>query len=185
VVPRAWQPRGVERRPTLSVNEWAVLGVLADGDRHGYDIAAALQRGTPIGDAWRLPRQLVYRALERLEALGLVEPHRTEASASGPPRTIYGTTDQGRATLEAWLATPVEHIRDVRNAFLLKLLIAQRLGIDTHDLVAAQRHAFTHLLASRADPPPTSDVVATWRHHSTMAVAGFLDALDPPDSLGG
>jgi DNA-binding PadR family transcriptional regulator len=172
--------RDVERRPSLSVNEWAVLGVLADGNRHGYDIAAALQPGTPIGDAWHLSRQLVYRALERLEALGLVEPHRTEASASGPPRTIYGATAQGRATLDNWLASPVEHIRDVRNAFLLKLLIAQRLGIDTRDLVAAQRRAFAHILTLRANPPPTSDVVATWRHHSTVAVADFLDAIDQP-----
>ena len=79
---RAWQPRCVERRPTLSINEWAVLGVLVDQPRHGYDIAAELQPGTPIGDAWRLTRQLVYRALERLEALGMAEPQRTEAGAA-------------------------------------------------------------------------------------------------------
>jgi PadR family transcriptional regulator AphA len=168
----------VERRPTLSLNEWAVLGVLVEDARHGYDIAAALQPGTPIGDAWRLTRQLVYRALERLEALGLVEPRRTEPSATGPPRTIYAPTRQGRTTLDNWLATPVRHLRDVRNALLLKLLIAELLGRDTHELVRAQRHAFADLLDNLAVPPPPTDVVATWRHHSAAAVAGFLDALD-------
>jgi PadR family transcriptional regulator AphA len=170
----------VERRPTLSINEWAVLGVLVDKARHGYDIAAELQPGTPIGDAWRLPRQLVYRALDRLEALGLAEPHRTEASTAGPPRTVYGPTRAGRATLDAWLVTPVDHVREIRNAFLLKLLIADRLGRGSRELVRAQRGAFAGLLDRRAVPPPGADVVALWRHHAGLAVASFLDALDDP-----
>jgi PadR family transcriptional regulator AphA len=170
----------VERRPTLSINEWAVLGVLVDQARHGYDIAAALQPGTPIGDVWRLTRQLVYRALERLVALGLAEPRRTEPSTAGPRRTIYGVTAQGRATLDSWLATPVEHVRDVRNAFLLKLLISDRLGLDTSELIRAQRHAFDDIIDRLAVPPPRTDVVAVWRHHSALAVAGFLETLDEP-----
>jgi len=171
----------VERRPTLSINEWAVLGVLVDQARHGYDIAAELQPGTPIGDAWRLTRQLVYRALERLEALGLASPQRTEPSTSGPPRTVYAATSRGRATLDTWLATPVEHIRDIRHAFLLKLLVSERLGRDRRPLVRAQREAFADLFARRSARPPTEDVVALWRHHSAAAVATFLDDLDGAD----
>jgi PadR family transcriptional regulator AphA len=166
----------VERRPTLSLNEWAVLGVLVDDARHGYDIAAELQPGTPIGDVWRLTRQLVYRALERLQALGLAEARRTEASAVGPPRTIYGPTAEGRATLDHWLVTPVEHMREIRNAFLLKMLIADRLDRDTQELVRAQREAFADML-DRLAAPPGGDAVALWRHHSALAVASFLDAL--------
>ena len=171
----------MERRPTLSINEWAVLGVLADEPRHGYDIAGELQAGTPIGDVWRLTRQLVYRALERLEALGMAEPQRTEAGTAGPPRTIYGPTEAGRTTLDTWLVTPVDHVREIRNAFLLKLLLADRLDRDARELVRAQRRAFAELLDRLAVPPPSSDVVATWRHHSALAVASFLDALDEPD----
>jgi PadR family transcriptional regulator AphA len=172
----------VERRPTLSINEWAVLGVLVDKPRHGYDIAAELQPGTPIGDAWRLTRQLVYRALERLEALGMAAPQRTEPGAAGPPRTIYGPTELGRTTLDSWLVTPVDHLREVRNAFLLKLLLADRLGHDRRPLVQAQRRAFAAILDGLATPPPASDVVAIWRHHSALAVASFLDAVDEPDA---
>jgi PadR family transcriptional regulator AphA len=170
----------VERRPTLSLNEWAVLGVLVDAPRHGYDIAAELQPGTPLGDVWRLTRQLVYRALQRLEALGLVRPLGTEPGVAGPPRTTYEPTAKGRETLDTWLVTPVAHLRDVRNALLLKLLLAERLTRDTAPLLRAQREAFADLLASLAQPPPPTDVVATWRHHSALAVAGFLDALTPP-----
>ncbi|HEY3141913.1 MAG TPA: PadR family transcriptional regulator [Acidimicrobiales bacterium] len=170
----------MERRPTLSLNEWATLGVLVDKPRHGYDIAAALQPGTAIGDTWRLSRQLVYRALERLEALGLVEPKHTEPSTAGPPRTVYAPTARGRASLRTWLVSPVGHIRDVRNALLLKLVITERLGLDPTELIQAQRVAFADLLDERAAVPPKSDVVATWRHHSAAAVAAFLDALGSP-----
>ena len=172
----------MERRPTLSLNEWAVLGVLVEKARHGYDIAAALQPGTPIGDVWRLTRQLVYRALERLEALGLAAPRRIEPSTAGPPRTVYGATVRGRAVLRAWLVTPVEHIRDIRNAFLLKLVITKSLGLDPDELIRVQRDAFADLLAQRAVEPPRTDIVATWRHHSAGAVATFLDALGKPDA---
>ena len=119
---------GVERRAELSLSEWAVLGVLVERPRHGYDIAAALSPDAAVGRAWRVRRQLVYRALERLEALALVEPRRTEPGAAAPPRTVYGPTRRGRATLHRWLDTPVDHLRDVRSALLLKLVLLEALG---------------------------------------------------------
>jgi PadR family transcriptional regulator AphA len=168
----------VERRQSLSLNEWAVLGVLVDRPRHGYDVAAELKRSAPIGDAWRLTRPLVYRALERLEALGLVEPRRTEPGEAGPPRTVFGPTRRGRAALKAWLHTPVEHLRDVRSALLLKLVLLDRLGLERRRLIDAQRAAFMPLIERLDDEPPTDKVTALWRHHSAAAAAAFLDALD-------
>lgn len=167
----------MERRAALSLNEWAVLGVVVDKPRHGYDIAAELAPGAPLGDVWRLSRQLVYRALDRLEALGLVEPRRTEPGDAAPPRTVFGSTRRGRTALHEWLDTPVEHLRDVRGAFLLKLVLLDRLDLAHGPLVAAQREAFAGLLDRRTPKPAASDVIATWRHHSARAVAAYLDAL--------
>jgi PadR family transcriptional regulator AphA len=167
----------VERRQSLSLNEWAVLGVLVDRPRHGYDVAAELGRSAPIGDAWRLTRPLVYRALERLEALGLAEPRRTEPGDAGPPRTVYGPTRRGRAALRRWLTTPVEHLRDVRSALLLKLVLLDRLGLDRTELIEAQRAAFSPLIERLDDRPPADRVTALWRHHSAAAAAAFLDDL--------
>jgi DNA-binding PadR family transcriptional regulator len=167
----------VERRPTLSLNEWAVLGVLVDRPRHGYDIAAELQPGTAIGDAWRLTRQVVYRALERLDALGLAEPRRTEPGDAGPPRTVYGATRRGRAALRAWLDTPVTHLRDVRSALLLKLVLLEALGRSRQTLVTAQRAAFAPLTADARTARPGDDVVRTWRRQSALAVDRFLASL--------
>lgn len=170
--------RGMRRRPTLSLNEWAVLGVLVEGPRHGYDIAAELKPGTRLGDIWTVSRQLVYRAIERLEALELAEPRRREPGEGGPPRTVYGATRRGRAALRAWLATPVDHLRDIRSAFLLKLALTDRLGLARGALVDAQHEALADRLRELAHPPddPT-DVTALWRHHTATAVREFLASV--------
>jgi DNA-binding PadR family transcriptional regulator len=170
----------MERRQTLSLNEWAVLGVLVHRPRHGYDIAAELQRGAEIGDVWRVTRPLVYRALERLEALGLVEARRTEPGEAAPPRTVYGPTRRGRATLRSWLHEPVSHVRDVRGALLLKLVILERLDLPHRELVAAQRAAFAPLVEGIATGRGAASVAALWRQHSAAAALAFLDALADP-----
>jgi DNA-binding PadR family transcriptional regulator len=165
------------RRPTLSLNEWAVLGLLAERPRHGYDIAAELGPDAPVGQVWRVERRFVYRAFERLEGLGLAVPARAEPGDSGPPRTVYAPTAEGTAAVRGWLATPVDHLRDVRNALLLKLVVAGRLGVDVAPLVEAQRRRFARPLAALGDRPAGDDPVALWRHHSAAAVAAFLDDL--------
>lgn len=167
----------MERRAAVSLNEWAVLGVIVDRPRHGYDVAAELRPGNPVGDVWRLSRQLVYRALDRLEDLGLVEPRRTEPGAAAPPRTVYGSTRRGRAALVEWLGEPVAHLRDVRGELLLKLVLHDRLGRDRTLLVAAQREAFAGVLGALGSAPARGDVIGTWRHHSAAAVRSFLDDL--------
>ncbi len=168
----------MERRPTLSLNEWAVLGVLVESPRHGYDVAAELRAGTPLGEVWRVGRPLVYRALDRLDALGLVEPRRHEPGDAGPPRTVHGPTRKGRAWLRRWLATPVAHLRDIRSELLLKLVLADRLGVDRGPLLAAQRQALADPVADRTTRrPPARDPVALWRHHAALAAAAFLDDL--------
>jgi DNA-binding PadR family transcriptional regulator len=177
LVRAAWQSPTVERRPSLSLNEWAVLGLLGERPRHGYDIAAELRPDAEIGQVWRVSRQLVYRALDRLAALGLIEPRRHEPGDAGPRRTVYAPSRRGRGALRRWLAQPVDHLRDVRGALLLKLVLARRLAVDTGDLVAAQRDRFADQLAALAPRPPVGDAVAAWRHHSAAAVGAFLDDL--------
>ena len=173
-----WQARAVKRRPTLSLNEWAVLGLLAERPRHGYDIAAELQPDAELGQVWRLDRPLVYRAVERLVALGLAEAQGTEPGAGGPPRTVHAATDEGRERLDGWLREPVEHVRDMRSGFLLKLVVARRLGVDAGPLVRAQRERLDAQLPALGAPPPPDHVVALWRHHAARAARDFLEAVE-------
>jgi DNA-binding PadR family transcriptional regulator len=164
------------RRPDLSLNEWAVLGTLAIHPRHGYDVAAALGPGTTLGEVWRLTRTKTYRALERLDALDLIEARRIEPGANAPYRTVFGPTRAGRSALTRWLGAPIEHLRDVRSELLLKVLLRDRLGLDRAPLVAAQREAFAPKLEALRTAT-ADDPVARWRHHSAAAVAAFLADL--------
>jgi DNA-binding PadR family transcriptional regulator len=168
-----------KRRLTLSLNEWAVLGLLVERPRHGYDIAAELRPAAQVGQAWRLTRPLVYRALERLRALGLVEAQRTEPGSAGPTRTVHAATGTGCQRLGDWLDRPVDHVRDMRSEFLLKVVLARRLEHDTTPLVQAQRARLDTRLAELGTPPST-DVVQLWRHHSAQAARTFLDLIDTP-----
>jgi PadR family transcriptional regulator AphA len=167
----------MERRETLSLSEWAVLACLAERARHGYDISQALAPGAEVGEVWRVSRPLVYRALDRLSGLGLAEPRQAEPGEGGPPRQVYGATAAGRARVAGWVGEPVKHLRDVRGALLLKLVVARRLALDTAPLVAAQRARLAPALSALAAPPDPDDVVALWRHHSAASVRAFLDDL--------
>jgi DNA-binding PadR family transcriptional regulator len=168
---------GMTRRPTLSLNEWAVLGLLVERPRHGYDIAADLGPDAPVGQVWRVERRFVYRALERLDGLGLAAPARDEPGEAGPRRTVYAATGPGADAVAEWLASPVDHLRDVRSGLLLKLVLAGRLSVPAAPLVEAQRARFATPLAALADRPSRDDPVALWRHHSAAAVAAFLEDL--------
>jgi DNA-binding PadR family transcriptional regulator len=167
----------MERREGLSLNEWAVLACLVERPRHGYDIASELAPAAPLGAVWRVSRPLVYRALDRLGALSLAKAEQAEPGEGGPPRQVFGPTPAGRARLAAWLEDPVGHLRDVRGALLLKLVVAERLAVDPAPLLDAQRDRFAAPLASLAQMPPRGDVAALWRHHSAAAVQAFLDDL--------
>ncbi|HET8618541.1 MAG TPA: PadR family transcriptional regulator [Acidimicrobiales bacterium] len=171
------------RRDSLSLNEWAALACLAERPRHGYDIATELGPGTDLGTVWRVPRQLVYRALDRLDALGLASPQGREPGEGGPPRQVYAATARGRRRLARWLAEPVEHLRDVRGELLLKLVVARRLQVDAMPLVLAQRARFAPALHALAEPPQGDDPVALWRHHSAAAVGAFLEAYSTNSSV--
>jgi PadR family transcriptional regulator AphA len=165
------------RRSSLSLNEWAVLACLVERPRHGYEIARELDPEAEIGGVWRVPRQLVYRALDRLVALDLARPGSVEDGDGGPPRQVHAATARGRDRLRRWLAEPVAHLREVRSALLLKLVVAQRLGIDARPLVDAQRARFAATLDTLARAPSAGDPVALWRHHSALAVRALLADL--------
>jgi PadR family transcriptional regulator AphA len=169
----------MDRRPTLSLTEWAILGLLAERARHGYDMAGELRPGAALGDVWRVDRPLVYRAVERLEALGLAEPVREEQGRAGRRRTVYRATRRGRAAVRAWVLAPVEHLRDVRTGLLLKLSLAARLGIDTGPLLAAQRRVLSPRFATLRRPPADrADLAGLWRHHAAAAADAFLLDLE-------
>jgi DNA-binding PadR family transcriptional regulator len=160
----------------LSLGDHAVLGLLAERPRHGWAIVRELAPSGDVGRVWTLSRPLVYRALDHLSTLGLIRATRTEPG-DGPRRTIHAVTPAGRRALDRWLAAPVEHLRDVRTELLVKLVVAERLGIETRPLLRAQQRELRPIIAGlrEAASAPGADLVDAWRHESAQAVQRFLE----------
>src|SRR5688572_17253618 len=109
--------------------ERALLGLLQQEPRHGYDLAREFAPGTVLGDIVHLEPSLLYANLKKLEREGLVEST-LQPQESRPPRRILRLTARGEAELQRWLREPVEHTRDLRLEFLLKLYLARRIDPD-------------------------------------------------------
>lgn len=181
--PAATRGRSGGTAPLLG--EWACLGILHAAPAHGFAVAAQLTPSGEVGRVWSLSRPLTYRALDLLGQRGWIEPVGEEPGIAGGNRTILRPTRAGRAALRAWLRTPVPHLRDLRSELLLKLVVAQRCGIDVRDLLVAQRALVERLAAALPLPAAGGathpvDVVALWRHETALAALRALDHLLAP-----
>ena len=163
----------------LLLGEWACLGILYGGPTHGFAIAAQLKPEGEIGRVWSLSRALTYRSLDQLALRGYLAAVGEERGIAGGNRTILAATRSGRAQLRKWLATPVAHLRDLRSELLLKLILAERCGIDLSGTLHEQRTRVVEMCraidAQVAEAP--HDVVALWRSESSHAALRFLDRL--------
>lgn len=163
----------------LSTTEYAVLGVLAEGASHGFALSKLLDAGSEIGRVFKVRRPLVYRALDRLVDAGFAEPISTERGNAGPKRVIHRITRRGRSRIRRWLDDPVEHVRDIRIEFLLKLALLERAGRSPIDLIRKQATALTPTLESIEESATgTYDHVELWRRHNAAAAMAYLDTLE-------
>lgn len=164
----------------LSAGEWAVLALVAEQPRHGFAIARLLAPDGDVGMIWTMRRPLVYRALEILEADGLIETSATEQD-KGPRRTVLAATRRGRLAAERWLDTPVEHVRDARSELMLKLLFLERSRRDRRPLLEAQLERLVPLESSLkkrvAGTEGFERTLALWRLESTRALLRVLRTL--------
>ena len=164
--------------PRLSRTEHAVLGLLAERPAHGFALFKELRPSTAVGRVFTVRRPLVYRALDRLVEAGLAESVHTEPGDAGPQRVIHTITSAGRARLAEWLRRPVDHVRDIRIEFLLKLALMERSGTSPLTLIRKQRAALDGTLAALDLHAGDPDDVELWRHHNAAATAAYLTDLE-------
>lgn len=116
----------------------AILGLLVQHPRHGYELRTAFEALMGGGQNWEVKPAQIYTTLARLEESGLVEQVGL-AQDGGPEKRIYQVTEAGKGDLQAWLQAPVagEHQRD---EFYLKLMICLATGqADPLRLIQVQR----------------------------------------------
>jgi DNA-binding PadR family transcriptional regulator len=104
---------------------YALLGLLAQRPRHGYELRAAFSAFVG-GGAWDVKPAQIYTTLNRLEEVGLVQTVSDLGEGDEPDRRVYAVTPDGQAALREWLAagSAVDHLRD---EFFVKMMLALAL----------------------------------------------------------
>ena len=116
----------------------AILGLLAQRPRHGYELRAAFEALVGGEAIWDVKPAQIYTTLNRLEESGLVAETGSGQDA-GPEKRIYGLTAQGRSELNDWFASGIEgeHQRD---EFFIKLMLSiDDEKADPYRVIQAQR----------------------------------------------
>jgi len=162
--------------PELSLGEWATLALLRERPTHGWAIVKLLAQSGEVGSVWSLSRPLVYRAVERLEAMEFAAPIGVQ-QLGARSRVLLTTTALGQRSVDRWLSVPVDHVRDVRTELLLKLVLRQRRDLDPAPLVRAQQRRLGAMLR-RLEHPDHDDVVSLWRAESAASVRRFLAEVE-------
>jgi len=120
----------------------ALLGLLLQQPRHGYELRAAFEALVGGEQNWQVRPAQIYTTLARLENSGQVHQQSIEQDG-GPEKHIYDITPEGRAELVTWLRTGVdsEHQRD---ELFVKLMVSLILDEDlpetsSQQVIRAQR----------------------------------------------
>lgn len=114
----------------------ALLQLLAEGDRHGYQLKVDFEART--GGIWPLNVGQVYSTLDRLARDGSVMAG--EATEAG--NRSYVITEEGRREVKTWLDTSPVDGDPPRDELVMKVLLAMgRGGDDALAVVDSQRSA--------------------------------------------
>jgi PadR family transcriptional regulator AphA len=163
------------RSHQLGAADYALLGLLMLGPRHGYELAPYFAADGTLGLVCTLGVSRLYALLHALEELGLVHAESSVVSG-GPPRKVFSLTETGEAAFQQWLDRPIRQLRLIRQDFLLKLFFSRRLpGNDPAPLVERQIaacRAVADELATHAEAePPASFAALVYESRLAMARA--------------
>src|SRR3954462_7147438 len=113
-----------------------LLALLDEQPMYGYQLHSTFKERT--GDTWPLNIGQIYTTIARLERDGLVDA----AGDDGDGHQIYALTEDGRAELGRWFATPVARSDRPRDELAIKLAVALTVSdIDVREVLQTQRTA--------------------------------------------
>jgi DNA-binding PadR family transcriptional regulator len=136
----------------------AILALLAQRPRHGYELRAAFEAMVGGDVNWEVKPAQIYMTLERLEQAHQVECASDLGEGREPSRRVYAITDQGEAELHQWFTTGVapEHQRD---EFFVKLMAG--------------------LVSRQADPTRLIQIQRAYLFQQLHAATTLRDSYDP------
>jgi len=129
-------------RKTLPLSlENILLGFIAEQPTHGYDLYKKITGMSGIALIWHVKQSQLYALLEKLETSGLLSSSILPGE-SYLLRKEFALTSSGMEQYSAWVTSPVEHGRDMRQEFLAKLFFAYKGDPRLfHELLLKQRQS--------------------------------------------
>ncbi|MGB2952949.1 MAG: PadR family transcriptional regulator [Gaiellaceae bacterium] len=123
----------------LTTTELAVLGLLARGERSGYDLHRSAERS--VGYIWTPAKSQIYKVLPRLVSHGLAT-RRDVVQTARPDKQLYRITRSGRAALREWVEIVEPATETNRDAVLLKIFFGEltRPSVVAEHVEALRRH---------------------------------------------
>ena len=103
----------------LTTTEAVALGVLAEGERSGYDLLKRVE--SSVGHIWSPAKSQLYAVLPRLVEAGFAR-RRMVRQATRPDKQLYRLTPNGKQAVRAWLEHAAPRSFD---ELLLKVFFAQ------------------------------------------------------------
>jgi DNA-binding PadR family transcriptional regulator len=130
-----------------------MLRVLADQDRHGYQIKKQVER---ILGGRSINNNVLYPALRKFEEQGAIERVAAVADPGRPPRNVYRLTDAGHDQLQAMIRDADPALLADDNEFQTRVAFFADLGAEDRLRILRVRREIlearlAHLAALRPD----------------------------------
>lgn len=112
----------------------SLLGFFIDKPNYGYELYKHISKETSFYKIWYLKQSQFYGFLERLFNEGFLSQEMIEGDQY-PDRKLFSITESGIQQLENWIIIPVKRGRDMRQEFIAKLFIAQKIYKEKTELL--------------------------------------------------
>jgi PadR family transcriptional regulator, regulatory protein AphA len=162
--------------------ELALLGFLYEQPMYGYEIHQRMSDPSGLGQVWQVKQSQLYALMAKLEEEGFLSAE-IQMQEARPPRKVFHLTAIGTQVFLDWLHSPVEHSRDMRLDFLVKLYFIQKEGTGAvSQLMLKQREVVLGWLCYQDEHTPVPQIPPTYewyvRQFRTEQNRAFLAWLD-------
>ena len=130
--------------------EYALLGVLMTGPKHGYEMHTYFSSN--MDQFWHLSMSQIYALLKRMEKNGVVIS-KGEWQNNRPAKKIFSITQTGKEGFLSWIYSPVNHVRNLRIEFMAKLFFIKELKLKRATDIIDQQIAILQEKLHLLQPP--------------------------------
>lgn len=165
-------------------SEYALMGFLFPGSCHGYELHKRITDPNGVGMTWGLKLSNMYAQLAKLEHNGLITGN-LQPGDQRPARMEYSLTDTGRELFEKWMHQLVNHPRDFRQEFMVRVyFLSQYHPEEVHELVKNQLSECERWLKTTKDkdtsltkPGSFQNIVYHFRFSQIQSIVDWLKWL--------